>query len=177
MFLFLFMPDFGNILRPECKEKQTETFQTITFAGVRQGLIVSCCLTFNRFLTMGKFPCSELVAGSSADGKLRMAKHCAHAFIESHRDFIRGVDGAKRYHEWLALGAMCEELRLDIEAMDAYMEVFDYVMWDKSITISKSRRRRLRWQAIEGLLRLAGSPVEVVWEICTQITYEWRNVG
>ena len=126
---------------------------------------------------MEKFPCFEWVAVSSADGKLRMAKHCADAFIESHRDFIRGIDGAKRYHEWLALGAMCEELRLDIEAMDAYMEVFDYVMWDKSITISKGRRRHLRWQAIEGLLRLAGSPVEVVWEICTQITYEWRNVG
>ena len=126
---------------------------------------------------MEKFPCFEFVAGSSADGKLRMAKHCAYAFIESHRDFIRGVDGAKRYHEWLALGAMCEELHRDIEAMDAYMEVFDRVMWDSSIRLSTGRRRHLKMQAIEGLLRLAGSPEEVVWEICTQITYEWRNVG
>ena len=126
---------------------------------------------------MEKFPCFEWVAVSSADGKLRMAKHCANAFIESRRDFIRGIDGTKRYQEWLALGAMCEELHLDIEAMDAYMEVFDYVMLDKSLKISKGRRRHLKWQAIEGLLRLAGSPEEVVWEICSQITYEWRNIG
>ena len=126
---------------------------------------------------MEKFPCFEWVAVSSADGKLRMAKHCANAFIESRRDFIRGIDGARRYHEWLALGAMCEELCLDREAMDAYIEVFDYVMWDKSLKISKGRRRHLKWQAIEGLLRLAGSPEEVVWEICSQITYEWRNIG
>ena len=126
---------------------------------------------------MEKFPCYEYMAGSSADGKLRMTKHCADAFIEAHRDFIRGVGGARRYHEWLALGAMCEELHLDIEAMDAYLEVFDRVMWDSSISVSPRRRRHLRRQAIEGLLRLAGSPEEVVWEICTQITYEWRNVG
>ena len=126
---------------------------------------------------MEKFPCFEWVAGSSADGKLRMAKHYAYAFIESHRDFIRGVDGAKRYYEWLALAAMCEELHLYIEAMDAYMEVFDYVMWDKSLKLPEGRRRHLRWLAIEGLLRLAGSPEEVVWEICTQVTYEWRNIG
>ena len=126
---------------------------------------------------MEKFPCSEYVADSSADGKLKMEKHYAAAFIESHRDFIHGIDGARRYHEWLALGAMCEELHLDIEAMDAYMEVFDHVMWDSSIRISSSRRRHLKMQAIEGLLRLADSPVEVVWEICSQITYEWRNVG
>ena len=121
---------------------------------------------------MEKFPCYEYVAGSSADGKLRMTKHCANAFIRSHRDFIREIDGVKRYHEWLALGAMCEELRLDIEAMDAYMEVFDKVLWDNSISASTRRRRHLRKQAIEGLLRLASSPKEVVWEICSQITYE-----
>ncbi|MBO5865761.1 MAG: hypothetical protein J6Q73_06900 [Bacteroidaceae bacterium] len=126
---------------------------------------------------MEKFPCFEFVAGSYADGKLRIAKHYTNAFIESHRDFIHRVDGAKRYHEWLALGAMCEELHRDIEAMDAYMEVFDHVMWDSSIRLSTGRRRHLKMQAIEGLLRLAGSPEEVVWEICTQITYEWRNVG
>ena len=126
---------------------------------------------------MEKFPCFEWVAGCQADGKLRMAKHCADAFIESRRDFIHGIDGAKRYHEWLALGAMCEELHRDIEAMDAYMEVFDNVTWDKSLRLSRGKRQRLRMLAIEGLLRLAGSPVEVVWEICTQITYEWRNVG
>ena len=126
---------------------------------------------------MEKFPCFEWVAVSSADGKLRMAKHCADAFIESHRDFIRGIDGARRYHEWLALGAMCEELRLDREAMDAYMEVFDNVMWDSCISLSTGRRHHLRRQAIEGLLRLASSPEEVVWEICSQITYEWRNIG
>ena len=106
-----------------------------------------------------------------------MEKRFADAFTESHRDFIRGVGGARRYHEWLALGAICEELHRDIEAMDAYMEVFDHVMWDSSIRLSTGRRRHLRMQAIEGLLRLAGSPVEVVWEICTQITYEWRNAG
>ena len=126
---------------------------------------------------MEKFPCFGYVAGCSADGKLKMTKHCADAFIESRRDFIRGIDGTKRYHEWLALGAMCEELHRDIEAMDAYLEVFDRVMWDSSISVSPRRRRHLRRQAIEGLLRLAGSPEEVVWEICTQITYEWRNVG
>ena len=126
---------------------------------------------------MEKFPCFEWVAGCAADGKLRMAKHYAGAFIESHRDFIHGTGGVKRYHEWLALGAMCEEIHNDIEAMDAYMEVFDHVMWDSSIRLSTRRRRHLRMQAIEGLLRLAGSPVEVVWEICTQITYEWRNAG
>ena len=126
---------------------------------------------------MEKFPCFEWVAGSSADGKLRMEKRFAGALIEAHRDFIRGVGGARRYHEWLALGAMCEELHLDIEAMDAYMEVFDNVMWDNSIRLSSSRRRHLKMLAIEGLLRLAGSPEEIVWEICTQITYEWRNVG
>lgn len=126
---------------------------------------------------MEKFSGFEHVAGCSAAGKLRMAKHCADAFIESHRDFIHGIGGAKRYHEWLALGAMCEELHRDIEAMDAYMEVFDNVTWDKSLRLSRGKRRHLRMLAIEGLLRLAGSPVEVVWEICTQITYEWRNVG
>ena len=72
---------------------------------------------------MEKFPCFEWVAGCQADGKLRMERHYANAFIESHRDFILGLDGAKRYHKWLALGAMCEELCLDIEAMNAYMEV------------------------------------------------------
>ena len=126
---------------------------------------------------MEKFPCFEWVAGCQADGKLRMSKHYANAFIESHRDFIRGIDGIKYYHEWLALGAMCEELHRDIEAMDAYMEVFDNVTWDKNLKLSRGKRRHLRMLAIEGLLRLAGSPVEVVWEICTQITYEWRNVG
>ena len=126
---------------------------------------------------MEKFPCFEWVAVSSADGKLRMERHYANAFIGEHRDFILGIGGAKRYNEWLALGAMCEELHRDIEAMDAYMEVFDYVMWDQSLKISKCRRRHLKWQAIEGLLRLAGSPEEVVWEICSQITYEWRNIG
>ena len=126
---------------------------------------------------MEKFPCFGYVAGCSADGKLRMTKHCADAFIESRRDFIREIDGIKRYHEWLALGAMCEELRLDREAMDAYMEVFDNVMWDNRLKLPRARRRHLKMQAIEGLLRLAGSPEQVVWEICTQITYEWRNVG
>ena len=126
---------------------------------------------------MEKFPCYEWVTGCTADGKLRMEKHYAGAFIESHRNFIIGVSGAKRYHEWLALGAICEETHNDIEAMDAYMEVFDNAMWDSSIRLSTGRRRHLRMQAIEGLLRLAGSPVEVVWEICTQITYEWRNAG
>ena len=126
---------------------------------------------------MGKFPCFEWVAGCSAAGKLRIERHYANAFIEVHRDYILGISGAKRYHEWLAFGAICEELHHDREAMDAYMEVFDYVMWDKSLKISKGRRRHLKWQAIEGLLRLAGSPEEVVWEICSQITYEWRNIG
>ena len=126
---------------------------------------------------MEKFPCFGYVAGCSADGKLRMTKHCADAFIESRRDFIRGIDGTKRYHEWLALGAMCEELHRDIEAMDAYMEVFDKVMWDSSVKLSHAQRHHLRMLAIEGLLRLAGSPEEVVWEICTQITEPWRDVG
>ena len=126
---------------------------------------------------MEKFPCSEYVAGSSADGKLRMEKRFTGALIESHRDFILGIGGAKRYREWLALGAMCEELHRDIEAMDAYMEVFDHIMWDSSIRLSTRRRRHLKMQAIEGLLRLASSPEEVVWEICSQITYEWRNIG
>ena len=126
---------------------------------------------------MEKFPCFEWVAGCAADGKLRMEKRFADAFTESHRDFIRGVGGARRYHEWLALGAICKELHRDIEAMDAYMEVFDHVMWDSSIRLSTRRRRHLKMQAIEGLLRLASSPEEVVWEICTQITYEWRNIG
>ena len=126
---------------------------------------------------MEKFPCFEWVAGCAADGKLRMERRFADAFTESHRDFIRGVGGARRYHEWLALGAICEELHHDIEAMDAYMEVFAHAMWESSIRLSTGRRRHLRMQAIEGLLRLAGSPVEAVWEICTQITYEWRNAG
>ena len=126
---------------------------------------------------MEKFPCSEYVADSSADGKLRMEKRFAGALIESHRDFILGIGGAKRYREWLALGAMCEELHRDIEAMDAYLEVFDRVMWDSSISVSPRRRRHLKMQAIEGLLRLASSPEEVVWEICTQITEPWRDVG
>ena len=126
---------------------------------------------------MEKFPCFEYVAGCSADGKLRMEKRFAGALIESHRDFILGIGGAKRYREWLALGAMCEELHRDIEAMDAYMEVFDHIMWDSSIRLSTRRRRHLKMQAIEGLLRLASSPEEVVWEICSQITYEWRSIG
>ena len=126
---------------------------------------------------MEKFPCFEWVAGCSAAGKLRMERHYANAFIGEHRDFILGIGGAKRYNEWLALGAMCEELHRDIEAMDAYMEVFDHVMSDKQLKLSGSRRRQLKMLAIDGLLRLAGSPEEVVWEICSQITYEWRNVG
>ena len=126
---------------------------------------------------MEKFPCFEWVAGCSAAGKLRIERHYANAFIEVHRDLIRGIDGIKRYHEWLALGAMCEELHHDREAMDAYMEVFDNVMWDNGLKLSRCRRKHLRMQAIEGLLRLAGSPTEVVWEICSQITYEWRNIG
>ena len=128
-------------------------------------------------LTMEKFPCFEYVAGCSADGKLRMEKRFTGALIESHRDFILGIGGAKRYREWLALGAMCEELHRDIEAMDAYMEVFDHIMWDSTLKLSRGRRRLLKQLAIEGLLRLAGSPEEVVWEICSQITYEWRNIG
>ena len=106
-----------------------------------------------------------------------MERHYANAFIGEHRDFILGIGGARRYREWLALGIMCEELHRDIEAMDAYMEVFDKVMWDSSVRASKGLRHHLKMQAINGLLRLAGSPEEVVWEICSQITYEWRNVG
>ena len=126
---------------------------------------------------MEKFPCFEWVTGCTADGKLRMEKHYANAFIEACRDYILGIGGAKRYNEWLALGAMCEELHRDIEAMDAYMEVFDHVMWDNNIRASKGLRHHLKMQAIDGLLRLAGSPEEVVWEICTQITEPWRDVG
>ena len=126
---------------------------------------------------MEEFTCYEYVAGCSADGKLRMEKRFANVFIESHRDFILGIDGARRYQEWLVLGAMCEELHSDREAMNAYMEVFDNIMWDNCLRLSRSRRRHLKLQAIEGLLRLSGSPEEVVWEICSQITYEWRNVG
>ena len=126
---------------------------------------------------MEKFPCFEWVAGCTADGKLRMERHYANAFIEACRDYILGIGGARRYHEWLALGAMCEELHRDIEAMDAYMEVFDHIMWDSTLKLSRGRRRLLKQLAIEGLLRLAGSPEEVVWENCTQITYEWRNIG
>ncbi len=108
---------------------------------------------------------------------MRIERRYADAVIETCRDFIRGIDGTKRYHEWLALGAMCEELHRDIEAMDAYMEVFDKVMWDSSVKLSRGQRHHLRMLAIEGLLRLAGSPEEVVWEICTQITEPWRDVG
>ena len=106
-----------------------------------------------------------------------MERHYANAFIEACRDYILGIGGARRYREWLALGIMCEELHRDIEAMDAYMEVFDKVMWDSSVKLSHGQRHHLRMLAIEGLLRLAGSPEEVVWEICTQITEPWRDVG
>ena len=126
---------------------------------------------------MEKFPCFEWVAGCTADGKLRMERHYANAFIEACRDYILGIGGARRYREWLALGIMCEELHRDIEAMDAYMEVFDKVMWDSSVKLPRGQRHHLRMLAIEGLLRLAGSPEEVVWEICTQITEPWRDVG
>ena len=106
-----------------------------------------------------------------------MERHYANAFIGAYRDFILSIGGVKRYNEWLALGAMCEELRCDSEAMDAYMEVFDHVMWDNNIRASKGLRHHLKMLAIDGLVRIAGSREEVVWEICTQITYEWRNVG
>ena len=125
---------------------------------------------------MEKFPCFEWVAGCTADGKLRMERHYANAFIEACRDYILRIGGARRYHEGLALGALCEELHCDSEAMDAYMEVFDHVMWDNNIRASKGLRHHLKMQAIDGLLRLAGSPQDVVWEICSQITYEWRNI-
>ena len=125
---------------------------------------------------MEKFPCFEWVAGCSAAGELRIERRYADAVIEAHRNFILDIGGARRYHEWLALGAMCEELRCDSEAMDAYMEVFDHVMWDNNIRASNGLRHHLKMQAIDGLLRLAGSPQEVVWEICSQITYEWRSI-
>ena len=32
-----------------------------------------------------------------------MEKHYAGAFIEAHRDFFFGIDGVRRYCEWLAL--------------------------------------------------------------------------
>ena len=56
-----------------------------------------------------------------------MEKHYAGAFIEAYRDFFFGIDGVRRYCEWLALGVMCEEQHHDREAMDAYMEVFDHI--------------------------------------------------
>ena len=126
---------------------------------------------------MENFPSFERVAGCSAKGELKMNRYYADAFIGAHRNFILRTSGVRRYREWLALGALCEELHRDREAMDAYMEVFDKILWDSSIRLSRGQRRKLRKQAIEGLLRLSGSPEEVVWEICTQITWPWRSIG
>ena len=119
---------------------------------------------------MANYTFFERVAGCSANGQLTLEKHYADAFIESHRDFILGIDGTKRYYEFLALGAFCEEIRCDREAMSAYLEVFDNIMWDKSLRLATGKRHHLKMMAVNGLLRLASSPIEVVWEICSQRT-------
>lgn len=119
----------------------------------------------------------EFVAGCSANGCMVMDKHFADAFIAFLRDSALASDGIRLYYDFLALGALCEELRRDVDAMDAYMYVFDHVIWDAGVSLSAACRRRLRMLAIDGLLRLAGSMEEVVWEICSQVTYPWRNVG
>ena len=122
------------------------------------------------FLFMKNSTFCECVANCKANGQLTLEKHYADAFIESHRDFILGIDGTKRYYEFLALGAFCEEIRCDREAMSAYLEVFDNIMWDKSLRLATGKRHHLKMLAVNGLLRLASSPEEVVWEICSQVT-------
>ena len=117
-------------------------------------------------------PCFECVASCLANGKLTMERHFAYSFIEAYHNYIIGIGGEKRYHELLTLGALCEELQCDREAMNAYMKVFDYVMWDSRLKSSNHRRRHLKMLAAEGLLRLTWSPEEVVWEICSQATAE-----
>ena len=119
---------------------------------------------------MANYTFFERVAGCSANGRLTLERHYADTFIDWHRNFILGADGVKRYSELLALGAFCEELQRDIEAMDAYLEVFDNIMWDKGLTLSAGRRHHLKMMAANGLLRLSSSPIEVVWEICSQRT-------
>ena len=125
---------------------------------------------------MEKVSYFECVARCCADGKLQMSAGMVDAVIRGRQDYILGLDGVARYREELSLGAFCEEHHRDRDAMSVYMHVVDHVMHDKSLRLAKGGRKRLCMQAAEGLMRLSGSPDEVVWEICSQVCDMWRDV-
>ncbi len=121
---------------------------------------------------MEKVTFYECVASCSASGQLVMDGSMVDAAIEWRREYILGLSGAERYRELLSLGDFCIGQRRDREAMDAYVEVLDYVLRDSSV--AKRNRERLYQQAADGITWLSGSADEVVWEICTQMCDLWR---
>lgn len=138
-----------------------------------RGAGVDCffCSTFNRFF-MEKVPFYECVARCSAGGKLVMSDSMVNAAIRWRSEYIHGLSGAERYRELLSLGDFCIEQRRDREAMDAYVDVLDYVLRDGSV--AKRNRERFYRQAADGIMYLSGSADEVVWEICSQMCDRWR---
>ena len=79
-------------------------------------------------------------------------------------------------YPWEALSGIKDfiiEQRRDIEAMDAYMEVLDHVLFDYRLPMRV--RRQLYSHAARGLISLCGSPEEVVWEICSQMREGLEN--
>lgn len=121
---------------------------------------------------MEKVPFYECVARCSAGGKLVMSDSMVNAAIRWRSEYIHGLSGAKRYRELLSLGDFCIEQRRDREAMDAYVDVLDYVLRDGSV--AKRNRERFYRQAADGIMYLSGSADEVVWEICSQMCDRWR---
>lgn len=101
-----------------------------------------------------------------------MSDSMVNAAIRWRSEYIHGLSGAERYRELLSLGDFCIEQRRDREAMDAYIDVLDYVLRDGSV--AKRNRERFYRQATDGIMYLSGSADEVVWEICSQMCDRWR---
>ena len=112
----------------------------------------------------------ECVARCSVDGTLVMSPGMVDAAIQVRHEHLHALRGVAYYRELLSLGDFCVEHRHDGEAMDAYMEVLDHVLFDYRLPMRM--RRQLYSQAARGILGLCGSPEEVVWEICSQMSGE-----
>ena len=115
----------------------------------------------------------ECVARCSVDGTLVMGPGMVDAAIQVRYEHLHALRGVAYYRELLSLGDFCVEHRHDGEAMDAYMEVLDHVLFDYRLPMRV--RRQLYSHAARGLISLCGSPEEVVWEICSQLREGLEN--
>ena len=118
----------------------------------------------------------QCVACCSSNGVLKMERNALDAAIAERELALYGVSGVEYYVGRLSLADFCLEQGRHSEAMDHYLYVFSGVMRDKALRCGSRKRESLRLMAFEGLKRLCCSPMEVVWEICSQLTSDYMEL-